>query len=110
VREYAGVSTDEENRDPPPAARAAGWRAGVEEPLARVAAERGIDFAPIPDAVAAALPGLADTVGRLAAGMDERERQWLAAVLAALSEHVQLASLGDTREGVNQDVGQEPAQ
>jgi hypothetical protein len=56
------------------------------------------------------VPGLADTVGRLAAGMDERERQWLAAALAALSEHVQLASLGDTREGVNQDVGQEPAQ
>jgi hypothetical protein len=32
-------------------------------------------------------------VGRLAAGMDERERQWLAAALAALSEHVELASL-----------------
>ena len=81
----------------------------MEEALARVAAERGIDFAPIPDAVAAALPGLVDTVGRLAAGMDERERQWLAAALAALSEHVQLASLTDPREDTDRDAGQEAA-
>jgi hypothetical protein len=99
------VPSDEENHDAAPAARAARWRAGVEEALAGVAAERGIDFAPIPDAVAAALPGLADTVGRLAAGMDERERQWLAAALAALSEHVQLASLTDPPQDTNRYAG-----
>jgi hypothetical protein len=47
---------------------------GVEETVRRIAAERGIDFAPMPDAVAAALPGLVDTVELLAGGMDERER------------------------------------
>ena len=60
--------------------------------MRRVAADRGIDFTPMPDAVAAAAPGLVDTVGQLAAGMDERERQWLAVVLA---EQAQRASLPD---------------
>jgi hypothetical protein len=62
-----------------------GWLFWAEETLGRVAAERGLDFAPIPVAVAAALPGLVGSVERLVAGMDGRERQWLAALLAGLS-------------------------
>ena len=63
--------------------------------MRQVAAERGIDFTPIPEAVAAAVPGLADSVGAARGRDDERERQWLAVVLAALSEQVQRASLPD---------------
>ena len=68
------------------------WRRAVTETVQRIAAERGIDHAPMPDVVAAALPGPVATVARLAEGMDEQNRQWLAA-LAALSTHVQLATL-----------------
>jgi hypothetical protein len=76
---------------PPPTA--GGWLECVRDGVARVAAERGIDFQPMPVPVAAILPGLVDTVEQLAAGMDEQDRQWLAAALAALSGHVQLSTL-----------------
>jgi hypothetical protein len=46
----------------------------VVQTLGRVAAERGTDFAPMPDRVAAAPTGLVETVERLTAGVDERER------------------------------------
>jgi hypothetical protein len=90
------MPTDDEHPRPTTPASAGemmGWRGRVEETVRHVAAERGIDFTPIPEAVAAAVPGLADSVGELAAAMDERERQWLAVVLAALAEQVQRASL-----------------
>jgi hypothetical protein len=80
----------EPSPEPEPVA-VVGWQRGVSQTLARVAAERGIDFAPMPDGVAAVVTGLVDTVEGLAAGMDGRERQWLAAALAALSTHTQLA-------------------
>jgi hypothetical protein len=65
----------------------------VQHAWGQVAAERGIDFDPPPDVVAAALPSLAAAVERLAAGMDERDRRWLAAALAALADHVQRTTL-----------------
>ena len=71
------------------------WQAAVEHAWGQVAAERGIDFDPPPDVVAAALPSLAGTVERLAAGMGERDRRWLAAALAALADHVQRTTLPD---------------
>ena len=92
------MPTDDEHPRPTTPASAgetSGWRARVEETVRHVAAERGIDFTPIPEAVAAAVPGLADSVERLATGMTDGERQWLAVVLASLSEQAQRASLPD---------------
>ena len=65
----------------------------VQRTWGRVAAERGIDFDPPPDAVTAVLPSLAATAEQLAAGMGERDRRWLAAALAALADHVQRSTL-----------------
>lgn len=92
------MSTDDEHPRPRPTATASAVphrRARVEESVNRVAAERGIDFTPIPEALAAVAPELTDAVEQLAAGMNERERQWLAVVLAALADQVQRASLPD---------------
>ena len=92
------MPTDDEHPRPTTPASAgetAGWRARVEETVRHIAAERGIDFTPIPDAVAAAVPQLTDAVEQLAAGMTDGERRWLAVVLAALAEQVQRASLPD---------------
>lgn len=68
----------------------------VSELLARIAAERGLDFEPAPDAVTAALPGLLRTVDELAASLgDVQQRRWLAAALTTLSDHVQAATLSE---------------
>ena len=70
----------------------------VAELLARVAAERGLDFEPPPAPVIDALPGLTHTVEDVAARCrDEQERRWLAAALAALSHHVQVSTLPEPR-------------
>ena len=90
------MPTDDEHPRPTTPASAeetTGWRTRVEETVRDVAAERGIDFTLIPDAVAAAVAGLTDSVERRAAGMTDGERQWLAVVLAALAEQVQRTSL-----------------
>jgi hypothetical protein len=59
-----------------------------------VTGERGIDFGPMPDAVAAVLPRLVDAVERLVAGTDEQDRQRVA---AALSQHIQLSTMSGPR-------------
>src|SRR4051794_29097801 len=95
-----GMSTEHQHIDPDPAAMAAapavlttaGWRGGVEQTLRRIVADRGIDFTPIPDTVAAALSELVDRVEQLTAGMDEQQRQWLPAALAAPAHPTQHAS------------------
>ena len=54
----------------------------------------------MPDPVAAALPSLIATVQQLANAPDATDvhnRQWLAAALAALSNHVQLTTLPDAK-------------
>ena len=73
--------------------RGSEWLAAVRQTWGRVAAERGIDFDPPPDAVTVALPSLAATVDQLATGLDERDRRWLAAALAALADQVQPTTL-----------------
>jgi hypothetical protein len=66
--------------------------------LARVAAERGLDFEPPPAPVLDALPGLTHTVEDVSGRCrDEQERRWLAAALAALSHHVQVSTLPEPR-------------
>jgi hypothetical protein len=50
---------------------------------------------PAPAPVAAALPSLAAAVEQLAAGMNERDWQWLAAALTALAVHLQRTALPD---------------
>ncbi|GAA1278611.1 hypothetical protein GCM10009609_47480 [Pseudonocardia aurantiaca] len=73
------------------------WTTAVQEVaelLARVAAERGLDFEPAPVPVIDALPGLNRTVEEVAGRCrDDQERRWLAAALAALSHHVQVSTL-----------------
>ena len=70
----------------------------VAELLARVAAERGLDFEPPPAPVLDVLPGLTHTVEDVAGRCrDGLERRWLAAALAALSHHVQVSTLPEPR-------------
>jgi len=69
----------------------------------RVAEERGLDFQPAPPTVEAAIPEVLRAVDKVAADLkDAQERRWLAALLAALSHHVQAATLLDppARDGV----------
>lgn len=70
----------------------------VEELLARVAAERAIDFEPVPVSMVDALPTLLSLVAALVERLeDPQERRWLAAALAAaLSHHVQACSVEST--------------
>ena len=64
------------------------------ELLVRIAAERGIDFEPMPPRVAQALAQLARTVADLVVELPEpQERRWLAAALAALSHQTHAAAL-----------------
>lgn len=68
--------------------------------LARLAADRGLDFEPVPGHVAAELPVLRQTVEQIVAGLGEsQDQRWLAAALAAWSHHVEVASLGEPGSG-----------
>lgn len=68
----------------------------VAELWQRVAEERGLDFLPAPRTVAVAIPDLVRVVDDVAAGLvDAQERRWLAALLAALSHHVEVSTLDD---------------
>ncbi|MDN5851246.1 MAG: hypothetical protein L0K86_00105 [Actinomycetia bacterium] len=67
---------------------------GWAELLARVAAERGLDFEPQPAALIAALSQLHEHVGRLVDELaDPPQRRWLAAALAAMAHQVEAASI-----------------
>ena len=77
----------------PLAPPAVGWRDQATELLARVAAQRCLDFDPAPAAVTEALPQLVDHVEDLAGTMDVPERRWLAAALAALADQVERTTL-----------------
>lgn len=81
--------------------RASEWTVAaqaVAELLARVAAERRLDFEPPPAPVLDALPGLTHAVEDVAGRCrDAQERRWLAAALAALSHHVQVSTLPEPR-------------
>ncbi|WP_246633781.1 hypothetical protein [Pseudonocardia nigra] len=69
----------------------------VRELLARISAERRLDFEPTPTAVAAALPELVEAVERIAGRLTEpQERRWLAAALAALSHRCRPTPCGST--------------
>lgn len=82
----------------------------VTELLARVAAERGIDFEPTPPAVVEALPGLVEVVDHLAERLhDPQERRWLAAALAALSHRAQLSALAEPHDADPQMTEERPA-
>lgn len=73
--------------------------AEVRELLMRIAEERGLAFEPAPSVVTDALPGLQRAVDEIAGRLDEQQRRWLAAALAALSHHVQAATLDDSADG-----------
>ncbi len=63
------------------------------ELLVRIAAERGIDFEPMPATVAHVLPPLADAVTMAVSQLAQpHELRWVAAALAALSHHTQAAA------------------
>lgn len=81
----------------------------VAELVERVARERGLDFEPPPAAVTDALPALIRMIDELTEQLaDAQERRWLAAVLAALSHHVQdstLVSVEPATSSANTPVG-----
>jgi hypothetical protein len=67
---------------------------GLSELLARIAADRGLDFELPPPAVTDALPDLATAVHAvLDRCQDSQELRWLAAALAALSHQVQARAI-----------------
>lgn len=74
-------------------------RVEVRELLTRIAEDRGLTFEPAPANVIDALPELQRTVDELAGRLDEQERRWLAAALAALSHHVLAGTLDDPADG-----------
>ncbi len=64
------------------------------ELLVRIAAERGIDFEPMPATVAHVLPPLADAVTMAVSQLAQpHELRWVAAALAALPHHTHAAAL-----------------
>jgi 8-oxo-dGTP diphosphatase len=71
----------------------------VGELLMRIAEERGLTFEPAPAAVTDALPDLQRAVDEIAGRLDEQQRRWLAAALAALSHQVQAGTLDDPAVG-----------
>lgn len=81
-------------REPPADSPRAGQPVPVIELLKRLVRERGLDFEPLPAGITDALPELVRMVDELAERfVDEQERRWLAAALAALSHHVQAGTL-----------------
>lgn len=81
----------------------------VRELLMRIAQDRGLTFEPAPSGVTDALPGLQRAVDEIAGRLDEQERRWLAAALAALSHQVQAGTLDDPAEGPRDGDGAEVA-
>lgn len=71
----------------------------VGELLMRIAEERGLTFEPAPSGVTDALPELQRAVDEIAGRLDEQQRRWLAAALAALSHQVQAGTLDDPADG-----------
>lgn len=68
--------------------------------LARLVTDRGLDFEPVPGAVAAELPALRHAIQQIMVRLPEPgDRRWLAAALAAWSHHVQAASLIEPPRG-----------
>lgn len=64
--------------------------------IARVAAERCIDFEPMPASLVESLPALVGLVDDLAERLDEpQERRWLGAALAALSHHALASNVAE---------------
>lgn len=91
---HAGMPTDTDRTTSggPP-------RVEVRELLMRIAEDRGLTFEPAPANVIDALSELWRTVDEIASRLDEQERRWLAAALAALSHHVLAGTLDDPADG-----------